>query len=141
MYADSVTDSMRTAIEETNRRRAIQQAFNEEHGIEPKTIRKAINDIVQYVREQEAGLVGTTTVVAEELSKMPREELMRLISTLEEDMHGAAESLDFEGAARMRDQVVKLRAQVEQTSEEEALASFKKGARRGSSHGVRRKRR
>lgn len=140
MYADNVTDSMRLAIDETNRRREIQMAFNAEHGIEPRTIRKAINDIVQYVREQEAGY-GSSSQVAEELARMPREELMRLISTLEEDMHGAAESLDFEAAARMRDQVVKLRAQMEQTSEEEALAAFKKGARRGSAHGVRRKKR
>ena len=72
---------------------------------------------------------------------MPRDELMRLISTIEEDMHGAAEALDFEAAARMRDQVVKLRAQVEHSSEEEVLAAFQKGARRGSSHGVRRKKR
>jgi excinuclease ABC subunit B len=141
MYADNVTDSMRLAIDETNRRRALQVAYNEEHGIEPKTIRKAINDIVQYVREQEAGYGGTSTQVAEELARMSREEVMRLISTLEEDMHGAAESLDFEGAARMRDQVVKLRAQIEHTSEDEALAAFKKGARRGSTHGVRRKKR
>ena len=141
MYADNVTDSMRAAIDETNRRRSLQMAFNAEHGIEPRTIRKAINDIVQYVREQEAGYGGTAETVAAELASMPREEVMRLISTLEEDMHGAAESLDFEAAARVRDQVVKLRAQLEQTTEEEALAEFKKGARRGSAHGVRRKRR
>jgi excinuclease ABC subunit B len=140
MYADRVTDSMRMAIDETNRRREIQVAYNTEHGIEPKTIMKAINDIVQYAREAEVGY-GTSTDVAEELSKMPREEFLRLISTLEEYMHGAAESLDFEGAARMRDQVVKLRARLEKTSEEEALAAFKKGARRGSTHGVRRKKR
>ncbi len=141
MYADNVTDSMRAAIDETNRRRSLQMAFNAEHGIEPRTIRKAINDIVQYVREQEAGYGGTAETVAAELASMPREEVMRLISTLEEDMHGAAESLDFEAAARVRDQVVKLRAQLEQTTEEEALAEFKRGARRGSAHGVRRKRR
>ncbi len=140
MYADRVTDSMRLAIDETNRRRAIQVAYNTEHGIEPKTIMKAINDLVQYVREAEAGY-STSEQVADELARMPREELMRLISTIEEDMHGAAESLDFEAAARMRDQVVKLRAHIESTSEEEALAAFKKGARRGSSHGVRRKKR
>jgi excinuclease ABC subunit B len=140
MYADRVTDSMRAAIDETNRRRDIQMAYNEEHGIEPQTIRKAINDLVQYVREQEAGY-STSGEVAEELAKMPREELMRLVSTLEEDMHGAAESLDFEAAARMRDQVVKLRARLEDTSEDEALAAFRRGARRGSTHGVKRKRR
>jgi excinuclease ABC subunit B len=141
MYADKVTDSMRMAIDETNRRRAIQVAYNTEHGIEPKTIRKAINDLVAYVHEQEVGYGATSEDVAAELARMPRDELMRLVSTLEEDMHGAAEALDFEGAARMRDQVVKLRAKLEKTSEEEALEAFKKGARRGSTHGTRRKRR
>jgi excinuclease ABC subunit B len=140
MYADKVTDSMRSAIDETNRRRAIQVAYNTEHGIEPKTIRKAINDLVAYARESEAGY-GTSGEVARELSAMPRDELARLIATMEEEMHGAAEALDFESAARMRDQVVKLKATFERTSEDEALASFRKGARRGSSHGVRRKKR
>jgi excinuclease ABC subunit B len=140
MYADKVTDSMRSAIDETNRRRAIQVAYNTEHGIEPKTIRKAINDLVAYVRESEAGY-ETSGEVARELSAMPRDELARLIATMEEEMHGAAEALDFESAARMRDQVVKLKATFERTTEDEALASFRKGARRGSSHGVRRRKR
>jgi len=130
MYADKVTDSMRLAIDETNRRRAIQVAYNTEHGIEPKTIRKAINDIVQLVREQQAGYT-TSEAVAEELAKMPRDEFMRLISSLEDEMHDAAESLDFENAARLRDQVVKLRTQIESAEEDEVLARLKKGERRG----------
>jgi len=129
MYADDVTKSMRLAIDETDRRRARQIAYNDEHGIEPQTIRKAINDIVQYVREAEAGL-ETSEEVARELAEMPREELMRIISSVEEDMTMAAEALDFEVAARLRDQVVKLRAEVESTSEDEALSRFKKGLRR-----------
>ena len=129
MYADKVTDSMRLAIEETNRRRAKQVAYNEERGIEPKTIRKAINDIMQYAREAEAGLTPSEAV-AQELSEMPREELARIILSLEEDMTVASDALDFEGAARLRDQVVSLRARVEATSEEEALARFRKGARK-----------
>jgi excinuclease ABC subunit B len=132
MYADKVTASMGLAIDETNRRRAKQVAYNEERGIEPKTIRKAINDIMQYAREAEAGLTPSEAV-AQELSEMPREELARIIFSLEEDMAVAADTLDFEGAARLRDQVVSLRARVEATSEEEALARFKKGARRPKS--------
>jgi excinuclease ABC subunit B len=129
MYADAVTESMRLAIDETNRRREKQVAYNEARGIEPKTIRKAINDIMQYAREVEAGLPASEAV-AQELAAMPKEELAQIVLSLEEDMTAAADALDFEGAARLRDQVVSLRAQVEATSEEEALARFKKGARR-----------
>jgi excinuclease ABC subunit B len=129
MYADDVTGSMRRAIDETNRRREKQVAYNEEHGIEPQTIRKAINDLVELAREAQAGY-ETSEQVAAELAELPREELARIVSTLEEDMTSAAESLDFEAAARLRDQVVKVRAQVESTSEDEALARFKKGMRR-----------
>ena len=129
MYADDVTNSMRRAIEETNRRRAKQVAYNEEHGIEPKTIRKAINDLVALAREAQAGY-ETSEQVASELAALPREELARILSTLEEDMGAAAEALDFEAAARLRDQVVKLRAEIESTSEDEALERFRKGMRR-----------
>jgi len=139
MYADNVTDSMRAAIDETNRRREIQMAFNAEHGIEPTTIRKAINDIVQYVREGEADLT-TAAEAAKELSGLPHDELMRLIATLEEDMISAAETLDFESAARLRDQVVKLKAEVDRTSEDDVLDRLKQGARRGSAYGRRRRR-
>ncbi len=140
MYADNVTDSMRTAIEETGRRRALQVAYNEEHGIEPQTIRKAIADIVQYVREGDAQLT-TAAEAARELAKLPRDEVLRLISTLEEDMAHAAEALDFEQAARLRDQVVKLRAEIEATTADEVLGRLKAGARKGSGHGTRKRRR
>ncbi len=140
LYADTVTESMRLAIDETNRRRAIQVAYNEEHGIEPQSIRKAIADIVQYVREGDAQLT-TAAEAARELAKMPRDEVMRLISTLEEDMAAAAESLDFESAARLRDQVVKLRAEVEATTADEVLGRLKSGARKGSAYGKRKRRR
>ncbi len=139
MYADKVTDSMRFAIDETNRRRERQIAYNEEHGIEPQTIRKAIADIVQYMHE---GDTMTTTAVeaARELAKLPRDEVMRLISTLEEDMATAAAALDFESAARLRDQAVKLRAEVESASTDEVLDRLKKGARKGSEYGRRKRR-
>jgi excinuclease ABC subunit B len=137
MYAEDVTESMRLAIDETNRRRAIQVAYNTEHGIEPQTIRKAIHAIVEYAQAVEG---ADATEIARELSNLRRDEVMRLIASLEEDMGSAAEALDFESAARLRDQVVKLKANVESTSEDEVLARLKKGARKGSSHGVRRKR-
>ncbi len=140
LYADKVTDSMRTAIDETDRRRAIQTAYNAEHGIEPQTIRKVIHDIAQYVRETEVGLEPSVSV-AEELGKLPHAELARIIATMEEDMHGAAEALDFETAARLRDQVVKIKAEVESTTADEVLARLKQGARKGSAHGVRKRKR
>ncbi|MDI6692724.1 MAG: excinuclease ABC subunit UvrB [Anaerosomatales bacterium] len=140
LYADTVTDSMRTAIEETERRRSLQLAYNAEHGIEPKTIRKAIHDIAQYVRETEAGLAPSVEV-ARDLAALPRDEVARIIATMEEEMHAAAEALDFETAARLRDQVVKLRAEIEATSADEVLARLKQGARRGSAHGVKKRRR
>ncbi len=139
MYADNVTDSMRAAIEETARRRTRQIAYNEEHGIEPQTIRKAIADIVQYMREGDAQLT-TAVEAARELAKMPRDEVLRLISTLEEDMGYAAEALDFEQAARLRDQVVKLRAEIEATSADEILGRLKEGSRKGSGYGRRKRR-
>ena len=139
MYADKVTDSMESAIGETNRRRAIQVAYNTEHGIEPQTIRKAIHAIISYAKAADGEGVAAEDV-ARELSELPRDEVMRLIAALEEDMTSAAESLDFESAARLRDQVVKLRAQVDRSSEDEVLARLKKGARKGSAYGHRKRR-
>ncbi len=135
MYADRVTDSMRLAIDETRRRRAIQTTFNEEHGIEPQTIRKAINDIMGYVQDT----VGTTTAeqVNKELAELSREEVLRIIGSMEDDMATASQDMDFEEAARLRDQVVKLRMQVDGSSEGDVLANLKKGARKGSAYGNR----
>ncbi|MDO9557743.1 MAG: excinuclease ABC subunit UvrB [Coriobacteriia bacterium] len=140
LYADKMTDSMRMAIDETDRRRALQVAYNEEHGIEPQTIRKAIHDIAQYARESAVGLEPSAQV-ARELSALPRSEFARIIATMEEEMHASAESLDFEAAARMRDQVVKLKAEVESTTTDEVLSRLKQGARKGSAHGVKKRRR
>ena len=133
MYADKQTDSMARAIEETTRRREIQMAYNEEHGIEPQTIRKAINDIISYDEDE----VGTSSAlqVNAELAALSREEVLRIIASMEEEMARAASIMDFEEAARIRDQVVKLKAQVEGSSEEDALSSLKKNARKGSRYG------
>lgn len=135
MYADKMTDSMRHAIDETRRRRAIQMAFNEEHGIEPQTIRKAINDIIGYVTEGAAGVSAED--INRELAELSREEIFRIISSMEDEMAAASRSMDFEEAAHLRDQVVKLRAQVEGSSEANVLAGLKKQARKGSAFGNR----
>ncbi len=128
MYADKTTDSMDRAIKETARRRRIQEAYNAEHGIEPKTIRKAINDIMSYVTDE----MGSTTAeqVNRELAELSREEVLRIIGSMEDDMAEAARTMDFEEAARLRDQVVKLRASFEGAPEQDVLASLKKTARK-----------
>ena len=137
MYADKRTDSMNLAIEETARRRQLQMAYNQEHGIVPQTIRKAINDIMSYVTD-EAGSRSADEVNAE-LAEFSREQVLRMISSLEEEMAAASASMDFEEAARLRDQVVRLRAHVEGESEAEALAKLKKSARKGSAFGKRKR--
>ena len=135
MYADNVTDSMALAIEETRRRRELQIAWNEEHGIEPQTIRKAVNDIISFVRDEGARQESSAAEAARELAKLGREESLRIISSLEEEMAAASETLDFETAARLRDQIVKLRAEIEGAASGDVLRELKKTARKGSAHG------
>jgi excinuclease ABC subunit B len=141
MYADVVTASMQSAIEETQRRRDLQMAFNEQHGIEPQTIRKAINDIMQYIEKtDEADQVGIDTL-ADELGAMDRPEAMRIISSLEDEMAAAATGMDFESAARLRDQIVQLRARIEGAEEKDVLEALRKSSRRSAPGPARRKRR
>ena len=153
MYADTITDSMREAIDETRRRRALQEQYNVEHGIEPKTVRKAINDISSFIAEASDNVgkrsrkdgefytsATTTTAeqVAAELAELPRDEVARLMDTLEEEMAAASEDMDFERAAAARDQLVELKAMVEGTSEEDIMRRLKQTARKGSAHATRR---
>ena len=135
MYADKITDSMRLAIDETRRRRAIQMKYNKDNGIEPQTVRKAISNIIGYVTEGSAG--RSAEQVNQELAELSREEVLRIISSMEDEMAEASKNMDFEQAAQIRDQVVKLRASFEGTSEEDALAGLKKQARKGSAFGNR----
>ena len=109
--------------------------YNTDHGIEPKTIRKAINDIMSYVTDE----IGSTTAeqVNKELAELSREEVLRIIQSMEDDMAEASRGMDFEEAARLRDPVVQLRAQVEGSSEDDVLKSLKKSARKGSASGNR----
>ena len=117
MYADKQTDSMERAIGETQRRRQLQLAYNEEHGIDPQTIRKAVGDILSMLRPDggTAPVPGKDrrrqrerTKVQEELKSLPQQELQRLIQTLEEEMHEASAELKFEYAARLRDEIREL---------------------------------
>ena len=103
MYADSVTESMRVCIEETNRRREIQQKYNEEHGITPKTIVKKVSDIIEISTHDDSEFMNTT-----KLSKAQRQQL---IDSLTKEMKAAARLLEFEHAAYLRDKIKKLRAE------------------------------
>lgn len=108
MYADKMTDSMEAAISETNRRRQIQMAYNKEHNITPKTIKKPIeNNLLQLVSSYR----NLEDIVAEEMVEMNLgvSDIPKLIQKLEKDMHKAAKVLDFERAAQIRDQLKKLR--------------------------------
>ena len=118
MYADRITDSMQRAIEETERRRNVQIAHNEEHDIVPATIVKEIRDLTDRVRretapEQEPGLA---------LTNLPKDELARLIRELEKQMNVAAKALEFEKAAMLRDQIFELRASLVEQEEAELPA-------------------
>lgn len=135
MYADKITDSMRLAIDETRRRRAIQMRFNEDHGIEPQTVRKAVNDIISSVADEVGGVSAQD--INRELAELSREEVLRIVSGMEDEMAEASRNMDFEAAAHLRDQIVRFRSQFEGTTEEAALAGLKKTARKGSAYGNR----
>jgi excinuclease ABC subunit B len=111
MYADEVTDSMKRAISETQRRRQIQMAYNREHGIDPQSIRKKVSDILLTMASDVMGKAPQPEKRRRKRDRpeMPEEELDRLIQSLEEEMHQAARDLRFEYAARLRDEVQDLR--------------------------------
>ncbi len=114
MYADAVTDSMRIAISETQRRRRIQMEHNVEHGIDPQTIRKQVSDILLSLDlgQKPATAPRRGRRQRAEHQGLPREEFERLIAGLEEEMHQAAKDLRFEYAARLRDEVKELRREL-----------------------------
>src|SRR5215216_5445093 len=112
MYADKETEAMRKAIEETDRRRAIQIAYNEEHGITAATVKKGISDITEFLMSDSKVPTPEKRRRKREHPEMPTEELERLIQQLEEEMHEAAKDLRFEYAARLRDEVVDLRKEL-----------------------------
>jgi excinuclease ABC subunit B len=123
MYADQVTDSMRRAISETNRRRKLQLAYNEEHGIDPQTVRKKVTDILEMVRARAGaddlpaprgrrGRAAAAKSAVFDLAGVAPDDLGRLIRTLDEEMHEAAKDLRFEEAARLRDEIAELKREL-----------------------------
>lgn len=128
MYADRITDSMAHAIDETNRRRAIQVAYNTENGIDPQPLRKKIADITDQLAKEDADTrellaaagknrgkgKGTSLIRADGLAAAPAEDLVGLIEQLTEQMHAAAGELQFELAARLRDEVGDLKKELRQ---------------------------
>ena len=113
MYADTITDSMRAALDETARRREIQQKYNEEHGVTPQTIKKAVRD-----------LISISKVIAEEEVRfekdpesMSRKELEKLIGEVQKKMQKAAADLNFEAAAELRDKMIELKKNLEAMKE------------------------
>ena len=116
MYADAITDSMMRAIQETNRRRALQQAYNEEHHITPQTVRSAIRELMEVTRAVDEQADG----------KMDEEERQMAIERLEERMLAAANNLDFEKAAKLRDQMLELKGEKVMTSGEKSRKTRRK---------------
>ena len=119
MYADEVTDSMKRALNETNRRRALQRAHNEEHGIDPQTIRKKISDILELLSTSKDPAVDRRRreVTPRPDLDLPADDLERLILSLEEEMREAARELRFEYAARLRDEVNELKRELKEMVE------------------------
>jgi excinuclease ABC subunit B len=109
MYADQITDSMKRAIDETNRRRQIQKDYNEKHGIIPQTIQKAVRDSIRPEALPEAPKREPKPIAPEKLGLV---ELEVLIAALEKDMKAAAAALNFERAAQLRDEIAELRRQL-----------------------------
>ena len=120
MYADTITRSMQAAIDETQRRRKVQIAYNLEHGINPQTIRKAVGDILSLLRPDDSAPIPgkdrrrqrERDKVQRDLKSLPQQELARLIQTLEEEMHEASAELKFEYAAKLRDEINDLRREL-----------------------------
>jgi excinuclease ABC subunit B len=126
MYADQMTDSMRRAISETNRRRKLQVEHNARHGIDPQTVRKRVTDILDMIRARDGGdgtsghrgrgrsrgRDATRRSAVFELADVPPDDLGRLIQTLQDEMHEAARDLRFEEAARLRDEITELKREL-----------------------------
>ena len=109
MYADGMTDSMRDAVEETRRRRKIQQAYNEEHGITPTTIKKAVRDLISITKTAEK----TISTIEKDPESMSAKELEKLIKKIRKEMEKAAAELNFEAAAELRDKMMEIRKLLE----------------------------
>src|SRR4051812_32606553 len=131
MYADRMTDSMKVAIEETNRRRAIQEKYNQEHGIVPQTIIKEIRDINDRLRAvaEAPGAYGSN---GRELSEMSKDQIEKLVGQLEAQMRNSAKELEFERAAAIRDEIQDIRLRV---LDEDASTAVLRAAERAATDG------
>lgn len=110
MYADNMTDSMRNAIEETKRRREIQQKYNEEHGITPQTIKKAVRDLISISKQ----IAKEEVRFEKDPESMTKKELEKLITDIQKKMQKAAADLNFEAAAELRDKMIELKKQLQE---------------------------
>jgi excinuclease ABC subunit B len=110
MYADTMTDSMKNAIRETERRRTIQEAYNEEHGITPTTIKKAVRDLIAVSK----AVAETEVKLQKDPESMSKKELTKLIAQVEKQMRAAAADLNFEQAAELRDKMLELKKNLEE---------------------------
>ena len=113
MYADTITDSMRLAIDETNRRRELQEAYNQEHGITPQTIHKAVRDLIRISKE----VAQEEVRFEKDPESMSAAELEKLIGDVQKKMKKAAADLNFEAAAMLRDQMIELKQQLQKAKE------------------------
>ena len=108
MYADHMTDSMKNAISETNRRREIQREYNEAHGITPTSIQKKVRDLISISKKAESNLKDMT----KDMESMSKQELEGMLKTITQQMHAAAAELNFEKAAELRDKMIELKKQL-----------------------------
>ena len=115
MYADTITDSMRVAIEETERRRKIQQEYNEAHGITPKTIQKSVRELISVSKK----VAQEEMQFAKAPESMNKTELTKLIADIQKKMQKAAADLNFEAAAEYRDKMVELKKMLHENGDED----------------------
>jgi excinuclease ABC subunit B len=117
MYADKMTEAIKGALDETNRRRSVQLAYNEEHGITPESIRKGVSDIAEFLSLEAPHVPSRRRRGARQVEGMSMEEIEKLVVTLEEEMFAAAEELRFEYAAKLRDEIKDLRRELQAGAE------------------------
>jgi excinuclease ABC subunit B len=117
LYADKLTEAIRAAMAETDRRRGIQLAYNEDHGITPESIQKGVSDIAELLALEDPKVPGRRRRGARKVEGMSAEELEKLVVTLEEEMCAAAEELRVECAAKLRDEIIDLRRELQALSE------------------------
>ena len=110
MYADIMTDSMKNALAETERRRSIQNAYNEKHGITPTTIKKAVRELIRISKKVET---ASGESLEKDIESMSRQELEKLLNQVMKKMHTAAAELNFELAAELRDQMIVIKKEIE----------------------------